>query len=136
MRPLYLLDTNTVSYIVNGRSQMARRKLDANLADSVISAVTEGELRFGLAKKPEALKLRKAIESFLAVVEILPWDSEAARTYGVMRARMTTAGTPLSALDMMIAAHAAALDAALVTTDKAFRHAAGLHATVNWATDL
>jgi tRNA(fMet)-specific endonuclease VapC len=136
VRPIYLLDTNTVSYILNGRSRAARVKLDANLEDSAISAVTEGELRFGLAKKPEAVKLRKAIESFLAAVTVLPWNSDAARSYGVMRAKMTAAGTPLGALDMMIAAHAASLDAVLVTTDKAFRHAQGLHARVNWATDL
>jgi tRNA(fMet)-specific endonuclease VapC len=53
-----------------------------------------------------------------------------------MRAKMTAAGTPLGALDMMIASHAASLDAILVTTDKAFRHAEGLHSRVNWATDL
>jgi tRNA(fMet)-specific endonuclease VapC len=136
VRPVYLLDTNTVSYILNGRSKAARVKLDANLGDSAISAVTEGELRFGLAKKPEAVKLRKAIESFLAIVTVLPWNSEAARSYGVMRARMTAAGKSLGALDMLIAAHAASLDAVLVTTDKAFRHADGLHSRVNWATDL
>jgi tRNA(fMet)-specific endonuclease VapC len=136
VRPIYLLDTNTVSYIINGRSRAARQKLDANLSDAAISAVTEGELRFGLAKNPAAVKLRKAIESFLAVVTVLPWDSEAARSYGVMRAKMTAAGTPLGALDMMIASHAASLDAVLVTIDKAFRHAEGLHARVNWAIDL
>ncbi len=136
MRPVYLLDTNTVSYILNGRSRTARRKLDDNLNDAAISAVTEGELRFGLAKNPQAVKLRKAIESFLGVITVLPWDSGAARSYGVMRARMAAAGTPLGALDMMIASHAASLDAILVTTDKAFRHAEGLHSRVNWATDL
>jgi tRNA(fMet)-specific endonuclease VapC len=111
-------------------------KLEANLGDSAISAVTEGELRFGLAKKPEAVKLRKAVETFLSIITVLPWNSDAARAYGVMRAKMTAAGTSLGALDMMIAAHAASLDAVLVTTDKAFRHAEGLHARVNWATDL
>lgn len=136
MRPIYLLDTNTVSYIINGRSRIARQKLETNLIDAAISTITEGELRFGLAKNPHAIRLRKAIESFLSVVTILPWDSDAARSYGVMRAKMTAAGTPLGALDMMIASHAASLDAILVTTDKAFRHAEGLHSRVNWATDL
>lgn len=136
MRPIYLLDTNTVSYIINGRSREARQKLDSHLNDAAISAVTEGELRFGLARNPAAVKLRKAIEGFLSIITVLPWGSEAARSYGVMRAKMTAAGTPLGALDMMIASHAVSLDAILVTTDKAFRHAQGLHALVNWATDL
>jgi tRNA(fMet)-specific endonuclease VapC len=136
VRPIYLLDTNTVSYIINGRSRAARQKLESNLSDAAISAVTEGELRLGLAKNPAAVKLRKAIESFLSIIAVLPWDSEAARSYGGMRAKMTAAGTPLGALDMMIASHAVSLDAMLVTTDKAFRHARGTHALVNWATDL
>jgi tRNA(fMet)-specific endonuclease VapC len=136
VRPIYLLDTNTVSYILTGRSSTARRKLDDNLGQAAISTITEGELRFGLAKNPNAVKLRKAVESFLAVITVLPWDSAAARSYGVMRAKMAAAGTPLGALDMMIASHAASLDAILVTTDKAFRHAEGLHSRANWATDL
>jgi len=136
VKPLYLLDTNTVSYIVSGRSPAARRKLDVNLADSAISAITEGELRFGLAKRPEAVRLRKAIDSMLDVVLVLPWDSEAAQAYGIMRARMAAAGKALSALDTLIAAHAASVNAALVTNDRAFRHATGLQTTINWATDL
>ncbi len=136
MSPLYLLDTNTVSYIISGHSHATRLNLEANLAESAISAVTEGELRYGLAKKPGAIKLRKAVEVLLTVVNVLPWDSEAAKAYGIMRAKMTAEGKALSTLDMMIAAHAASLNAVLVTNDKAFRHAAGLHSTVNWATDL
>ena len=136
MKPAYLIDTNTVSYIVSGRSQAARRKLDQNLDESAISTVTEGELRFGLAKNPHALKLRKAIENFLDVISVLPWDSAAAQSYGLMRARMTAKGKSLSALDMMIAAHAVSLNAALITSDKAFNHAKGLTVSFNWATDL
>jgi tRNA(fMet)-specific endonuclease VapC len=136
LKPLYLLDTNTVSYIVSGRSQKARRKLEANLEDSAISVITEAELRFGLARRPAAVKLRKAVETLLTVVPILPWDSEAAKAYATMRARMAAAGRILSALDMLIAAQAASVDAVLVSNDKAFQHAEGLHTSINWATDI
>ena len=131
----YLLDTNTVSYIVSGRSRAARAKLQSNLAESVISSVTEAELRYGVVRRPEAIKLRKAVESFLAVVSVRAWDSDAAKAYSIMRARMTAAGKSLTALDMMIAAHAAALRSVLVTNDKAFDRA-GVLGSVNWADDL
>jgi tRNA(fMet)-specific endonuclease VapC len=129
----YLIDTNTVSYIVSGRSRAARAKLESNLAESVISSVTEAELRYGAVRRPD--KLRKAVESFLAVVSIRAWDSDAAKAYSIMRARMTSAGKSLTALDMMIAAHAAALRSVLVTNDNAFNRA-GVLGSVNWADDL
>ena len=131
----YLIDTNTVSYIVSGRSQAARTMLESNLAESVISSVTEAELRYGLARRPEATKLRKAVENFLTVVSIRAWDSDAAKQYGTMRASMMAAGKSLAALDMMIAAHAAALRSVLVTNDNAFNQA-GVLGSVNWAGDL
>jgi tRNA(fMet)-specific endonuclease VapC len=129
----YLIDTNTVSYIVSGRSRAARAKLESNLAESVISSVTEAELRYGAVRRPD--KLRKAVESFLGVVSIRAWDSDAAKAYSIMRARMTSAGKSLTALDMMIAAHAAALRSVLVTNDNAFNRA-GVLGSVNWADDL
>jgi tRNA(fMet)-specific endonuclease VapC len=117
---------------------MARRRL-AGLGEDdrvVISAMTEAEVRYGLAKKSGAVRLSEAVEEFLAAVEILPWDSDAARAYGAMRAAMSAAGKTLSAMDMLIAAHAASVEATLVTSDKAFRHAKGLAGLVDWATDI
>lgn len=131
----YLIDTNTVSYIVSGRSRAARAKLESNLDESVISSVTEAELRYGVVRRPEAIKLRKAVESLLAVLSIRAWDSDAAKAYSIMRARMAAAGKSLTALDMMIAAHAAALRSVLVTNDNAFNRA-GVLGSVNWADDL
>jgi tRNA(fMet)-specific endonuclease VapC len=135
---IYLLDTNTAAYIINGRSQAARRKLAAiDDHDRVaISVITEAEIRYGLAKKPEATRWRMGMEEFLASVTILPWDSEAARVYGTMRAAMAAQGKTLTTMDLLIASHAAALGAVLVTSDKAFHQAEGLFASVNWADDL
>ncbi len=135
---IYMLDTNTVAYIVDGRSKAARRKL-AEVPQSfsvAISAITEAEIRYGLARKPEATRLHAAMEEFLSKVSVLPWNSEVARTYGRMRARMSAQGKTLSSLDLLIAAHAASLGAVLVTSDRAFQNAEGLYSTVNWASDL
>jgi len=135
---LYLLDTNTVAYIVDGRSRAARATMSAVIHHSVvaISAITEGELLYGLARKPEAARLRAAIEALLSVVQILPWDSSAARAYGTLRARMRAAGKSLSNMDMLIAAHAIAADAILVTRDAAFYQVEALRPAANWATDI
>jgi tRNA(fMet)-specific endonuclease VapC len=86
-----------------------------------ISTVTEAELRFGLARltKP-APRLENLVERFLQIVKILPWDSDAAAHYGLLRARLERDGMTLENLDMMIAAHAMALGAVLVTNDGSF----------------
>ncbi|HEX2917551.1 MAG TPA: type II toxin-antitoxin system VapC family toxin [Edaphobacter sp.] len=134
----YLLDTNTVAYVLSGRSRIARRRLEGLREDDVacISSITEGEIRYGLARKPAAARLREAVEDFLAAVEILPWDSECARVYGEMRADLTSSGRTLSAMDLLIAAHAASVEATLVTSDKAFRFVKDYVEVVDWATDV
>jgi tRNA(fMet)-specific endonuclease VapC len=135
---LYLLDTNTVAYMVSGRSQAARIAMSEQIGHSVIaiSAITEAEVLYGLAKKPEATRLRAAVEALFATIRILPWDSGAARTYGTLRAKMSAAGKSMSNMDMLIAAHAVATDAILVTRNKAFSQVEALRPTLNWATDL
>lgn len=135
---LYLLDTNTVAYVVSGRSRAARVAM-AETKERFpvgISAITEAEMLYGLAKKPEATRLRAGVEALLGSLEILPWDSAAARAYGTLRARLTAAGKSLSAMDLLIAAHAISVDAVLVTNDAAFQHVEALRPVVNWATDL
>jgi tRNA(fMet)-specific endonuclease VapC len=85
-----------------------------------ISAITAGELAFGLAKRPEAVALRAAVHEFLRRVDVLPWDADVAQTYGQLRAQMQSEGIGLSALDMQIAAHAVHVKANLVSSDRAF----------------
>jgi tRNA(fMet)-specific endonuclease VapC len=133
-----MIDTNTVSYIVKGRSPASRVKL-ANLQQeevACISVITEAEIQYGLAKSPHATVLRSALEGFLAKIQVLPWGREEAKTYGGLRAKQEQAGKALGNLDMLIAAHAISVGAILVTNDRAFSHLSGLPATVKWATEL
>ena len=133
-----MIDTNTVSYIVKGKSAVARTKLSGLGDDEVgcISIITEAEIRYGLAKRPGAHVLGAAIEGFLSKIQILPWNREEALIYGVLRASLESSGTTLESLDMLIAAHAIAVGAVLVTNDKAFSRVNGLRRAVSWATDL
>ena len=91
------------------------------MEELAISTVTEGELRFGVARRPDATRLQGIVEEFLLHVNILPWDSAAARQYGTLRAILERDGQPMGNLDTMIGAHALASGAVLVTSDAAFR---------------
>lgn len=123
MATRYLLDTNTASYLIKGNVPTVRERLASiPMSQVCISAVTEGELRFGGIRKPKALQLGIAVAEFLLRVDSMPWNSEAALSYAQLRATLERDGTPMGNLDMMIAAHALALQAVLVTHDAVFRH--------------
>jgi tRNA(fMet)-specific endonuclease VapC len=116
----YMLDTNTVSYLVRAHPQVTQRVVDAPMASLCISTVTEGELLFGVARRPQAVRLARTVHEFLSRVVALPWDSDVARCYGMLRAKTQGDGVNLTPLDMMIAAHAWSVNATLVTSDGAF----------------
>jgi tRNA(fMet)-specific endonuclease VapC len=117
----YLLDTNIASYAIKGNFPQVRKQLlEVPMSEVGISAVTEAELRFGAARKAASPHLTLAVEEFLLRVEILPWDSEAAKYYATLRTTLEDSGAPMGNLDMMIAAHALAAEAMLVTHDRVF----------------
>jgi tRNA(fMet)-specific endonuclease VapC len=116
----YLLDTNAASYTINKKSAaMDRHLAKTPMAELGISAVTEGELRYGAARSGSA-PLQATVEQFLLGVTVFSWDSDAAREYGDLRATLEREGRLMGSLDMMIAAHALALELVLVTNDRAF----------------
>jgi tRNA(fMet)-specific endonuclease VapC len=122
-----LLDTNTVSYIIKGnRPRVRERLLRVAMAEVGISVITEAELLFGLARRPDATNLKTVVEEFLLRVEVLSWDSEAAQQYSKIRATLEGAGEPMGNLDLMIAAQALALALVLVSSDAVFRRVRGL----------
>ena len=117
----YLLDTNTTSYIIKGNiSAVHRRLLRVPMNQVFVSSVTEGELRYGAAKRPTATKLQQLVEEFLLRTTVLPWDSDAAKEYGHLRADLQRLGQPIGNLDLMIGSHALAVGAILVTNDQVF----------------
>lgn len=116
----YMLDTNTVSHLIKGHPGVAQRIQTVPMASLCISSITEGELRFGLAKRPEAKRLHQAVQEFLRRVDVLPWDAEMAQTYGTVRAHLEQQGKTIAPLDLLIATHALGTGATLVTNDHAF----------------
>jgi tRNA(fMet)-specific endonuclease VapC len=116
----YMLDTNTVSYLVKAHPAVTRRVVAAPMTALCVSAITEGELLFGLAKRPEAKRLHIAVREILKRVDVMPWDSAIAEHYGTVRADMARKGKILASLDLLIATHALSVGAVLVTNDRAF----------------
>jgi tRNA(fMet)-specific endonuclease VapC len=138
MTVLYMLDTNMISYIAKGHSKAARSRMLHLKENEIvcISAITEAEVHYGLAKRPEATALRERMDWFLAAIKVLPWGRDEAKAYGALRAKLESSGKSLENMDLQIAAHAIAAGAVLVTNDKAFAQVDDFRATANWATDL
>ena len=128
----YLLDTNTVSHVLKAHPVVCRRMTAVPMASLCVSAITEGELRFGLARRPAATRLHQLVEEFLRRVDVLPWNRATAARYGTTRATLRASGQMLAPLDLLIAAHAQSIDAVLVSNDQAFGKVDGL-AWEDWA---
>ena len=129
----YLLDTDTCSYAIRGASAA----LDARLAREkpealAISAVTRAELMFGLEKRGNPRALARLVHGFLDRIAVLPWDTPAADHFARSCAALERRGTPIGVMDTMIASHALALKATLVTNNlKHFQMVAALKVE-NW----
>jgi tRNA(fMet)-specific endonuclease VapC len=118
-----MLDTNISSFIIKGSPTIVRDRLrSVPISQICISVITQAELLFGVAKEPRASALEASVQKFLQHVDVLPWDEDAARQYADVRSRLERAGKPLGSLDMLIAAHALASNAVLVTNDRAFKN--------------
>lgn len=131
----FLLDTNTCIYIINRRpAKVFERFVGLHIGEIAISSITGAELAFGVAKSGSQ-RNQHALDKFLAPLEILPFDETAMRRYGVLRSDLERQGTPIGALDLLIAAHALALNATLVSNNlREFQRVKGL-ALENWLDD-
>jgi tRNA(fMet)-specific endonuclease VapC len=139
----YMLDTNTFSYLVSGKSQAARsefrRLVEDPDAQLCISVITEAEVRYGMAKRGLSSARCAAIEGLFANFEILPWGSDEAAIYAKAWPELQRQGISVSLMDLLIGVHAAACNAVLVTHDNIFSRIAevtGIYATVDWAKDI
>lgn len=128
----YLLDTNILSDLLRNPGGRAARRLavvgDAAVCTSVVVAC---ELRYGAVKKGSP-RLSERIEAVLGSLDVLAFDQDADRRYAEVRSHLERQGTPIGPNDLLIAAHALALDLTLVTGDvEEFARVPGL-STENW----
>jgi tRNA(fMet)-specific endonuclease VapC len=121
MNQRYMLDTNVVSHIMQGRdAELLARLTNLPVGRLVMSSVTLAELEYGLRRKGQPTRLKNALTQVLLRIDVLPWDEKVATCYGELCTSLDAQGINLSDFDMMIAAHALAVSAILVTRDKAF----------------
>ena len=127
MTPLrFMLDTDTCSFAIRGGNDLLRKRIQRNAERLCVSAVTVAELRFG-ARKRGSPRIENAVGFFLELVDVVPWDEEAAGRYAEIRVALESAGTPIGNMDMLIAASALAVGCPVIThnTDH-FGRVAGL----------
>ena len=106
--PRYLLDTNALSeFVRQPAGAVARRIASAGEENICTSIVVACELRYGAARKGSVV-LSEKIERLLSDIEVLPLAQGVDRRYADLRAQLEQAGQPISAHDMLIAAHALA----------------------------
>ncbi len=127
MTQRYMLDTNVVSHIMQGRdAALLARLSQIPVGQAVISSVTLAELEYGLHRKGQPPRLKNALLQVLLRMDVLPWDEDVARCYGQLCHTLEAQGINLTDLDMMIAAHSVAANTTLVSRDKAFQAAADI----------
>jgi tRNA(fMet)-specific endonuclease VapC len=113
---LHMLDTDTASYLIKGRSPSIGAKLAAVPPSMIcVSVMTRAELQYGLKRLPAVHRLHIGVRQFLRIVRVLSWDAEAADFYADIRHQLVTTGQAIGEMDMMIAAHSLAARAVLVT---------------------
>ncbi len=114
----FMLDTNIIAYAKNNRPESVLRRLTQyQPEDMCISSITLAELEYGVCNSSRPEQNRIALLTFLARIAVLPFDAEAAREYGLIRADLTKKGTLIGANDLLIAAHARSLGLTLITNN-------------------
>jgi tRNA(fMet)-specific endonuclease VapC len=124
----YLLDTNVcIAFLNDSKSKVGGRFALLDPEDVKLCSVVKAELLYGARHSARVEENLGRLARFFDVFESLPFDDAAAEHYGVVRAQLRRAGTPLGANDLMIAAISLATDLTLVTRNQdEFRRVAGL----------
>lgn len=129
----YMLDTDISSYIIKERPVNVLERFRKVEMDSIgISIVTYAELIYGVERSSSKRINRSVVEDFTRHLNVHEWNVTAVDEYAIIRTALESKGTPIGAMDMMIAAHSKSLNSVLVTNNpKHFRQVAGL-TIENW----
>jgi len=129
----YMLDTNICIELIRGRGERLLKKIKAlQVSDIGLSVITYAELELGVWKSTRPEQNRIALNLFCAPLELAPFELDAAAVYGRLRAQLEGAGKAIGPMDLLIAAHALALNCVLITNnEREFRRVEGLYVE-NW----
>ena len=128
----YLLDTSIIFDLIRNPQGRAAKRIakvgEDNICTSIIAAA---ELRYGCAKRGSK-RLIKAVKDLLGEISVQPFDVPADAEYGAIRSELEAAGKPIGGNDLLIAAHACAAGATIVTGNTSeFKRIRGLNVE-NW----
>lgn len=130
-----MLDTDTCIFLMRGESEKLESKVQSvPLQQQLMSAVTFAELSYGVQVSASAKRKQNqsTLDSLALHLSVLDWPQAAARYYAEIRSDLKKRGAQLGAADLMIAAHARAINAIVVTNNvKDFRRVKGLEVE-NW----
>ena len=115
----YMLDTDMCNYIIKEHPIKVLehfQKLDMNTI--CISIVTYAELMYGVERSSSKRINHAVVKDFTKHLDVVKWDLEAADCYAVIRTELEAKGSPIGAMDMMIAAHSQSINAVLVTNNQ------------------
>ena len=115
----FMLDTNICIYIIKQKPpNVIERFYQTEISEISISSITLSELLYGVSKSSKPEQNQIALTQFIAPLDILSYDDEAAQYYGELRVHLEKQGRPIGSLDMLIAAHALSAKCVLVTNNE------------------
>ncbi len=132
----YMFDTDTCIATIKDRPESIRRRLVELLEGEVgISSIVAAELWYGVSLSQRQKQNKAALKDFMEYVRILDWPYDASPVYGRVRSLLKKKGTPVGAMDLLIASHALWLNVTLVTNNtKEFSRIPGLKIE-NWVSE-
>ncbi|MGE7959046.1 type II toxin-antitoxin system tRNA(fMet)-specific endonuclease VapC [Pseudomonas sp. NPDC089530] len=129
----YMLDTNICIFTIKNKPETVRQAFNRQHGRLCISAVTLMELMYGAEKSAAPERNLHVIEGFVARLEVLAYDEDAAIHSGQLRAELAIAGAPIGPYDQLIAGHARSRGLVLVTNNlREFERVPGLRVE-DWA---
>jgi len=130
---VYLLDTNILIYIIKKKpASVLHRFSKLNSDDIVTSSIVISELMYGAVKSQFTEKSKQAIDQITSTLRVLPYDNVASEHYAEIRTKLEKKGTPIGAMDLLIAAHTRSLSFTLITNNvKEFKRVPNLRIE-NW----
>ena len=133
---IFLLDTNACIAVITGNPPQVRRRFRQAAGEGgtiAVSTIVLSELWYGASRSGRPTENGERVQAFAAEIQTFPFDNEAAKTAGTIRAALARSGTPIGAYDCLIAGHAMRLGATLVTDNvREFQRIEGLNWR-NWA---
>ena len=118
----FLLDTEVASRLMRAERRAVTSLRRSSAKSLSISSITMAELLYGARLREDNTSIMAAVRAFLARISVRPWDEAAAEAHARIRVSAKRLGRSAGVFDIMIAAHAEAIGATLVTSDVALKN--------------